>query len=219
MRRAETVLAIIKERGIQRLPLEKIYRQLYNPDLYIRAYGRIHGNDGAMTKGVTNETVDGMSMEKIGRIIEALRFERYRWTPARRVNIPKKNGKTRPLGVPTWSDKLLEEVIRSILEAYYEPQFSDASHGFRPRKGCHTALEEIKRVWTGTIWFIEGDIKGCYDNIDHETLLSILSENLKDNRFLNLIKEMLKAGYLEDWKYHDSLSGVPQGSVVTPLTQ
>jgi len=217
MRKAETVLAIIKERGIQRLPLEDIYRQLYNPDLYVRAYGRIYGNDGAMTKGITNETVDGMSMEKIGRIIEALRFERYRWTPARRVNIPKMNGKTRPLGIPTWSDKLLEEVIRSILEAYYEPQFSDASHGFRPRKGCHTALEEIKRVWTGTIWFIEGDIKGCYDNIDHETLLSILSENLKDNRFLNLIKGMLKAGYCEDWKYHATLSGTPQGGVVSPL--
>ena len=129
MRTAETVLNIIRNRGTRGLPLEDVYRQLFNPDLYLMAYGRIYRNDGAMTEGMTEETVDGMSMEKIERIIEALRFERYRWTPVRRVNIPKKNGKTRPLGIPTWSDKLLQEVMRLILEAYYEQQFSD-----RPRR-------------------------------------------------------------------------------------
>ena len=158
MRNAETVLGIIRERGRRRLPLEDIYRQLYNRDLYLRAYGRIYRNDGAMTPGSTPETVDAMSLEKIGAIIDALRHERYRWTPVRRTYIPKKSGKLRPLGIPTWSDKLLQEVIRSLLEAYYEPQFSRHSHGFSPGRGCHTALGEITQHWRGVKWYIEGDI-------------------------------------------------------------
>ena len=122
MRSAETVLGIIQEYGRRKLPLKNIYRLLYNPDLYLRAYARLYSNQGAMTKGTTNETVDSMSLRKIKRIIEDLRYERYRWTPVRRIYIPKKNGKMRPLGMPTWSDKLVQEVIRLILEAYYEPQ-------------------------------------------------------------------------------------------------
>lgn len=217
MRNAETILNIIRNRGRHRLPLENLYRLLYNPDLYLRAYSRIHNNSGAMTKGTTDETVDGMSLAKIDLIIESLRQERYRWKPVRRTHIPKKNGKMRPLGIPTWSDKLLQEVIRSILEAYYEPQFSDHSHGFRPGRGCHTALVEIKRIWDGTKWFIEGDIKGCFDNIEHEILLSILRESIHDNRFLRLINNLLRAGYLECWKYNTTLSGSPQGGVISPI--
>ena len=159
MRNAETVLGIIRDRGRRGLPLEDVYRQLFNPELYLLAYGRISRNAGAMTPGATAETVDGMSLAKIGRIIDALRHETYRWTPVRRVYIEKKGStKKRPLGIPTWSDKLLQEVIRLILEAYYEPQFSPASHGFRPARGCHTALGEIYHRWVGTKWFIEGDI-------------------------------------------------------------
>jgi retron-type reverse transcriptase len=139
MQNAETVLTVIRDRGKRELPLEQLYRQLFNPDLYLLAYGRLYKNTGAMTQGITAETVDGMSLAKIKRIIEALRFERYHWTPVRRVQIPKNNGKMRPLGIPTWSDKLLQEVIRLLLEAYYEPQFIDCSHGFRPDRGCHTA--------------------------------------------------------------------------------
>jgi retron-type reverse transcriptase len=165
MQDAETVLSIVRDRGRRRLPLAGVYRQLYNPALYLLAYGNIHGNAGAMTPGATEETVDGMSREKIGRIVELVRAERYRFTPVRRVYIEKKTStKKRPLGIPTWSDKLVQEVLRLLLEAYYEPRFSDRSHGFRPNRGCHTALREIHRRWRGTAWFIEGDTKGCFDS-------------------------------------------------------
>jgi hypothetical protein len=213
MRNAETVLGIIQERGRRGLPLEDIYRQLFNPDLYIIAYARLYTNSGAMTSGITGETVDGMSVEKIHNIVDDLRTERYKWTPVKRTYIPKKNGKLRPLGIPAWRDKLLQEVIRSILEAYYEPQFSPHSHGFRPERGCHTALHEIATVWRGTRWFIEGDISQCFDRLDHQVLLSILGEQLHDNRFLRLIRSLLEAGYLEDWRYNTTLSGSPQGGV------
>ena len=199
------------------MPLENIYRLLYNRELYLRAYGRLYSNQGAMTKGTTADTVDGMSLAKIDRLIDALRYERFRWTPVRRVTIPKPNGKTRPLGIPTWTDKLLQEVIRMILEAYYEPQFSDRSHGFRPNRGCHTALGNVVNYWHGVRWFVEGDIKGCFDNIDHEVMLSVLGEKLRDNRFLRLLKHLLKAGYLEEWRYGRTLSGTPQGGVVSPI--
>lgn len=217
MREAETVLGIIHQRGQKRSPLNDIYRQLFNPTLYLQAYGRLYRNHGAMTKGSTNETVDGMSLEKINRIIEQLKQETYRWKPARRIHIPKKNGKLRPLGIPSWSDKLLQEVIRTLLEAYYEPQFCNSSHGFRQKRGCHTALQEIKHVWHGTKWFIEGDIKGCFDNIDHNILMNILREDIKDNRFIRLIENLLDTGYLEKWNYHPTLSGAPQGGVISPL--
>jgi len=216
MRKADHVLNIIRDRGKRGLPVEDVYRQLYNPDLYLRAYGRIGKNAGATTRGTTNETVDGMSLNRIERIIGELRSERFRWTPARRTYIPKKNGKLRPLGIPSWSDKLMQEVMRSALEAYYEPQFSGRSHGFRPNHGCHTALRAIQK-WKGVNWFIEGDIKGCFDRIDHKGLLSILRDKIHDNRFNKLTANLLKAGYLEDWRYHPTLSGTPQGGIVSPL--
>ncbi len=217
MRETETILGMIRERGTKGLHLERVYRLLFNRQLYLRAYGRLAPNKGAMTAGATPETVDGMCVAKIDAIIDDLRHERYRWTPVRRTYIPKKNGKLRPLGIPTWSDKLLQEVIRSILEAYYEPQFSPHSHGFRAGRGCHTALGEINRNWSGTTWFIEGDIKGCFDNIDHQVLLSTLAEKIHDNRFLRLLANLLKAGYLEDWRYGQTLSGTPQGVVISPI--
>jgi group II intron reverse transcriptase/maturase len=217
MQSAATVLGVLRERGRRGLPLEELYRQLFNPQLYLLAYGRIYANQGAMTPGVTQETVDGMSQAKIGRIIDAMRHERYRFDPVRRVHIPKKNGTTRPLGLPTWSDKLVGEVVRLLLEAYYEPTFSDRSHGFRPRRGCHTALREIANTWTGTSWFIEGDIADCFGSLDHDLMIGILSEKIHDNRFLRLVRNMLTAGYLEDWKWGATLSGAPQGGVASPI--
>jgi group II intron reverse transcriptase/maturase len=169
-----------------------------------------------MTPEVTGETADGTSLAKIHQIIEALCYQRYRWTPVRRTYIPKANGKQRPLGIPTWSDQLLQDVIRAILEAYYEPQFSHCSHGFRTGRECHTALVDV-RTWSGTTWFIEADIAQCFDRLDHEVLLGILAERIHDGRFLRLIRELLQAGYLEDWRFNAMLSGTPQGGVVSPL--
>uniref|UniRef100_UPI0023305A44 reverse transcriptase/maturase family protein n=1 Tax=Aquimarina algiphila TaxID=2047982 RepID=UPI0023305A44 len=217
MRKAETLLNIVRTRSKRGLPVNNIYRMLYQKDLYLIAYSKLYRNDGAMTKGVTNETVDGMSMAKIEKLIEALRFERYRWTPVRRVYIPKRNNKIRPLGLPSFSDKLLQEVIRLLLEAFYEPQFSESSHGFRPGRGCHTALHLVGQKGHGTKWFIEGDIKACFDRIDHTVLIDVLKKDFKDNRFISLIERLLKAGYLENWVYNRTYSGVPQGSIVGPI--
>jgi len=216
MQNAETVLNVIRERGRLGLPCDELYRQLFNPQLYLLAYGRIYSNQGAMTPGPDAETADGMSMGKIERIIDAVRHERYRFKPVRRRYIPKKDGKQRPLGLPSWSDKLLGEVMRLLLEAYYEPRFSDCSHGFRPARGCHTALCEVADHWTGTTWFIEGDISQCFDRLDHQVMVETLGEKILDHRFLRLVGQMLKAGYLEDWVWGATLSGAPQGGVLSP---
>ena len=217
MQNAETVLEVLRERGRKGLPCDELYRQMFNKSLYLLAYGRIYSNQGAMTPGACDETADGMSEAKIDQIIAAMRGERYRFAPVRRVYIPKKNGKPRPLGLPSWSDKLVGEVVRLLLEAYYEPMFSDHSHGFRKGRGCHTALRKVQETWTGSVWFIEGDISDCFGSTDHEILMRILGEKIRDNRFLRLIRNMLKAGYMEDWQYHETLSGTPQGGVVSPL--
>jgi group II intron reverse transcriptase/maturase len=217
MQNAETVLGVLRDRGRRGLPCDELYRQLFNPQLYQLAYGRIYSNQGAMTPGACGETADGMSLAKIGSIISALRCERFRFQPVKRVYIPKKSGKLRPLGMPSWSDKLVGEVIRLLLEAYYEPQFSGRSHGFRPGRGCHTALSEVAVGWSGTTWFVEGDISDCFGSLDHDVLLSILAEKIHDNRFLRLLRNMLQAGYLEDWEWNATLSGAPQGGVASPI--
>ena len=217
MQSAATVLDVLRERGRRGLPLDELYRQLFNPQLYLLAYGRIYSNKGAMTPGPDADTADGMTLGKIGRIIDALRHERYRFAPVKRVYIPKKDGKQRPLGLPSWSDKLVGEVLRLLLEAYYEPQFSDHSHGYRPGRGCHTALSDVAVAWTGTSWFIEGDISQCFDRLDHQVMLETLGEKIHDNRLLRLIGQMLSAGYLEDWVWNATLSGSPQGGVLSPI--
>ncbi|MFI6579485.1 reverse transcriptase domain-containing protein [Nocardiopsis sp. NPDC050513] len=217
MQSAETVLSVLRERGRQGLPCDELYRQLFNPALYLMAYGNIYSNHGSMTPGVTQETADGMSMRTVDRIIGAMRHERYRFSPVRRAYAPKKNGQRRPLGIPTWSDRLVGEVMRLLLEAYYEPTFSNHSHGFRPGRGCHTALRDVEAGWKGTTWFIEGDIADCFGSIDHEILLSILGEKIHDQRFLRLVRNMLKAGYVEDWEWGATFSGTPQGGVVSPV--
>lgn len=209
--------AIHTDRGRRNLKLERVYRELYDLDRFMQAYAKLYSNGGATTPGVTDETVDGMSVDKMKAIILSLQDGTFQWTPTKRVYIPKSNGKKRPLGLPTWTDKLVQEVIRSILEPYFEAKFRDSSHGFRPERGCHTALTACKKKFKGANWFIEGDIKGCFDNIDHDVLIAILRESIDDERFLRLISDMLKAGYLESWTRHETHSGTPQGGVISPL--
>jgi len=209
---------IVHKLGLNGSPLEGVYRRIQDRELFFAAYGKLYANQGAMTKGTDpQDIVDGMSVKRVDTIIEKLKNGVYKWKPVKRTYIPKNSKGTRPLGLPTWSDKLLQEVIRMVLEAYYEPRFSEYSHGFRPNRGCHTAIQQIHYTWTGTKWFIEGDIKGCYDNIEWYVLLEILGRDIKDNRFIKLIRKMLKAGYMENWKYHKTYSGTPQGGVVSPI--
>ena len=217
MQNAEQLLQAMSKMGEKRIPLTRVYRSLFSQDLFLAAYDKIARNHGALTPGTERETVDGMSLNRIQRIIEQQRNERFRFRPARRILIPKKSGGTRPLGIPNFSEKLVQEVVRQILEAYYEPRFRDSSHGFRPERGCHTALTSLQRNFKGATWFIEGDIRGCFDNIDHGILLEILARDIQDGRLLNLIRMMLEAGYLEGWQYHHSYSGTPQGGILSPL--
>ena len=196
----------------------KLFRYLLRPDIYFTAYRNLYANSGAGTRGINDDTADGFGEEKIQKIIESLKSESYRPNPVRRTYIQKKNSKKcRPLGIPTFSDKLVQEALRMILEAIYEPIFLDESHGFRPSRSCHTALKTIKRQFIGARWFVEGDIKGCFDNIDHEILIKILRNKVRDARIIKLIYRFLKAGYLEDWQYHKTYSGKPQGGILSPL--
>lgn len=214
---AQKYIEIVHKRGIKKLPLKKVYGNILKRELFLVAYGKLYANKGATTKGVDpSDTVDGMSVERIDKIIDKLKNRMYQWQPARRTGIPKKDGKSRPLSLPGWNDKMVQEVLRMVFEAYYEPKFSNHSHGFRPNRGCHTALAEIGK-WKGTKWFIEGDIKGCFDNIDHDILLNIIRRDIQDRSLLNLLKKMLKAGYTQNWKYHNTYSGTPQGGIVSPI--
>lgn len=196
---------------------KRLYRNLYNIDFYLLAYHKINVKEGNLTKGADGKTIDGMSIERIQNIIDKLREQSYRPHPAKRVYIPKEKQGKRPLGIPSFDDKLVQEVLRLILESIYEPQFLETSHGFRPQRSCHTALIKIQRRFTGVKWFVEGDIKGFFDNIDHHTLIGILRRRIDDEKFLNLIWKFLKAGYLENWVYHKTYSGVPQGGIISPL--
>lgn len=196
---------------------ERLYRYLFSEEMFAVAYQRIYAKQGNMTPGTDGKTIDEMSLERIERLIVSLKDESYQPHPARRVYIPKKNGKKRPLGIPSFEDKLVQEVVRLLLEAIYEGHFEGTSHGFRPHRSCHTALGMIQKSFAGAKWFIEGDIKGFFDNIDHNVLISILRERISDERFLRLIRKFFNAGYVEDWKYNKTYSGTPQGGIISPI--
>ena len=218
MRKAQQYLELVRNRGERGLELKRVYRNLQNQELFLLAYAKLYANEGALTPGTDPaDTVDGMSLKRIDTIITDLQAGTYQWKPVRRTYVPKRNGKQRPLGVNNWSDKLLQEVIRMVFTAYYESQFANTSHGFRPGKGCHTALRDILDGWKGTKWFIEGDLEKCFDNIEQLELLSVIQRNIKDKRLIKLLKEMLEAGYMENWRYHQTYSGVPQGNILSPV--
>jgi len=219
LNKAQKYLEIVRKRGEAKAELRRIYYNIVNnKELFLKAYTNLYVNDGALTPGIdSDDTVDGMSVKRIETIMEKLKKREYRWKPVKRTYVNKKNSsRKRPLGLPCFNDKLVEEVLRMVLEAYYEPQFRNSSHGFRPNRGCHTALDVIA-TWKGTRWFIEGDIKGCFDNLSHKVILKILKRDIKDRSLLNLIEAMLKAGYEENWKYNETYSGAPQGGILSPL--
>lgn len=218
MRSPERVLNSLNEHSKDSsYKFERLYRILFNEELFYVAYQKIASNGGSTTKGSDGRSIDEMSLARIETLIASLKDESYQPHPSRRVHIPKKNGKTRPLGIPAFEDKLVQEVVRMILEAIYEGHFETTSHGFRPKRSCHTALLHIQKTFSGAKWFIEGDIKGFFDNIDHDVLVGILRERISDDRFIRLIQKFLKAGYVEDWTFHNTYSGMPQGGIVSPI--
>lgn len=218
MRNPERVLnSLTKHSNDVSYKYDRLYRILFNEEMFYVAYQRIYAKPGNMTAGSDGRTIDEMSLSRIEQLITSLKDESYQPQPSRRVYIPKKNGKMRPLGVPTFNDKLVQEVVRMILEAIYEGSFEHSSHGFRPNRSCHTALAHIKRAFNGAKWFIEGDIKGFFDNIDHDVLIDVLKERIADERFLRLIRKFANAGYIEDWKFHKTYSGTPQGGIISPI--
>ena len=218
MRNPENVLnSLSKHSGNSSYKFERLYRVLFNEEMFHVAYERIYAKPGNMTAGADGKTVNGMSIERIEQLIESLKNETYQPVPSKRAYIPKKNGKKRPLGIPSFDDKLVQEVVRMILSAIYEGSFEHTSHGFRPGRSCHTALISVQKSFTAVKWFIEGDIKGFYDNIDHDVLIAILRERIADDRFLRLIRKFLNAGYIEDWVFHRTYSGTPQGGIISPI--
>jgi Retron-type reverse transcriptase len=218
MRNPINVLSSLQQHSSDRsYKYERLYRNLYNEELFMLAYQNIYAGTGNMTKGTDGKTIDAMSLNRIYGIIASLKNESYQPKPSKRVYIPKKNGKKRPLGIPSFDDKLVQECIRLLLEAIYDGCFEKASHGFRPKHSCHTALNHVQVCFTGAKWFVEGDIKGFFDNINHKVMISALAERIKDERFLRLIRKFLNAGYLEDWQFRHTYSGTPQGGIISPI--
>ena len=218
MRNPERVLNSLSEHSkVSSYKFERLYRVLFNSEMFLLAYHNIQGRQGNMTEGSDGKTIDGMSLKRIENLIDALKDESYQPKPARRTYIPKKNGNMRPLGIPSIDDKLVQEVLRMLLEAIYEGSFENTSHGFRPKRSCHTALLHIQKNFTAAKWFIEGDIEGFFDNINHDVLIGILKERIADDRFFRLMWKFLKAGYIEDWTFHRTYSGTPQGGIISPI--
>ncbi len=218
MRSPVTVLNNLSEHSkVSDYKFERLYRNLFNNEMFYVAYQRIYAKEGNMTKGSDGQTIDNMSLSRIEKLINSLKDESYQPLPSRRIYIPKKNGKKRPLGIPAFEDKLVQEVVRMMLEAIYEGHFEHSSHGFRPNRSCHTALTQIQNTFNGAKWFVEGDIKGFFDNINHDVLINTLRERISDDRFIRLIRKFLNAGCVEEWVFHKTYSGTPQGGIISPI--
>lgn len=219
MQTAEVILSILRKKSMQShgAAFDRLYRNLFNPDFFMLAYSNLYAKEGNMTPGTDGKTIDGFNIGQINKIIEKLRTETYYPKPVRRTYIPKKDGKPRPLGIPSFEDKLVQEVLRMMFVAIYEPIFKETSYGFRPERSCHTALLAIKSTCKGTTWAVEGDIKGFFDNIDHEILLNLISKKITDGRIIELVRRFLTAGYFEFHQVRYSLTGTPQGGIISPV--
>jgi RNA-directed DNA polymerase len=184
------------------------------------AYRRTR-KDGAM--GVDRQSASDYAEQleaNLGSLLARMKSEAYRAPPVRRVNIPKGDGtQTRPIGIPTFEDKILQRAVAMILEAIYEPSFHDFSYGFRPRRSAHQACEAVQNASMRSAggWILEVDIKKFFDTLDHEHLRTILRHRVHDGAILRLIGKWLKAGVMdgEHLSYPDA--GTPQGGVISPL--
>lgn len=195
----------------------KLWRTVTSEIWLWYAWQRIAGNQGSHTAGVDGETVDDIDMRRIRKLAERLKTGSYRPQPVRRVYIPKANGKRRPLGIPTIEDRIVQQALRMVLEPIFEADFHDCSHGFRKHRSTHTALRGVAVAYPRSSWIVEGDIVGCFDNIPHEKLVEAVSRRVADEKILSLVRKFLRAGYMEDWVYHRTYSGTPQGGIVSPL--
>lgn len=194
-----------------------LHRLMGSPLLWEQGLRKIASNRGAMTPGIDGKTFEDFGPDSLAPLIASVVTGAYKPRPVRRVFIPKGKGKRRPLGIPTRDDRLVQEVARQLLERIYEPVFSKASHGFRPGRSCHTALEHVKAVWTGVKWLVDVDVAGFFENIDHDILLMLLRKRIDDEKFISLIRDMLKAGVMEGRVHTKTYSGTPQGGIVSPI--
>ncbi|WP_378954244.1 group II intron reverse transcriptase/maturase [Pelosinus sp. sgz500959] len=219
MQKAEVILSILRDKSTENenFVFDRLYRNLFNQDFFLRAYNEIYAKEGNMTPGTDGNTIDGFGYQLIEELIGKLKNESYYPHPVRRTYIPKKDGRMRPLGIPSFQDKIVQEILKLMLESIYEPLFLDSSHGFRAKRSCHTALYQIKQNFKGINWFIEGDIKGFFDNMSQNILLGLLKKKIKDGRIIEIIRRFLEAGYFEFHQVHDSLSGAPQGGIISPI--
>lgn len=195
-----------------------IYKFMLDKNLYYQAYDKIKLKPGNMTQGLYHETLDGMSDNVIENICEKLRDETFQFKPARRIFIAKSKGGNHPLTIASPRDKLVQQVMVSILEPIFEPTFSEASHGFRPNKSIHTALKAVEEKLRVCRWVIEGDISKCFDSFDHKILIEIIRKRIKCQKFINLISKALSAGFGEEGKTIEAnIIGTPKGSILSPL--
>lgn len=218
MRSPEAVLNSLRSHSnTPQYRYERLYRNLFNQAFYLLAYQQTYANPGNMSPGIDGKTFDGMNLNRINKIIDSIKDHSYVPKPARRTYIPKKNGKLRPLGIQSSDDKLVQQVIKMLLESIYEDTFTDTSHGFRPNRSCQTALNQIRINFTGVKWFIEGDIHAYFDMVDHHILISILRRRIKDEVFISLIWKFLRAGHIENGQVHKPRRGLHQGSIISPV--
>lgn len=218
MRNPETILNnLVKSADKKDYKFQRLYRNLFNKEFYIVAYTRLAHKGSNFTKGISDIAIDRFSLKRVDELIGQMRTEKYQPKSARLMHILKSNGKRRRLGISNFNDKLVQEVIKMILEAIYEKTYSQNSHGFRPNRSCHTALVEIKCNFIGSRWFIKGDIHSFVNNMNHHILINLLRKKIEDKRFLRLIWKFLRAGYAEEWVFHKTYSGCPQGGIISPI--
>jgi len=205
----------------KKFPNAVIDRDLFNlvcdVDFLTIAYNKLKSKPGQMIPGVNPETLGGMSMDVLVELSNSLKSRTFHFSPGRRIHTPRGSGGTKSLTIAPPRDKLIQECMRMILDAIFEPVFLDCSHGFRPSRGCHTALKSIKAQFQPSVWVIEGDISQCFPNINHHKLMGLIESKILDREFTKLIWMSLKAGYFEFNVYSNNIVDTPQGSIISPI--